>query len=462
MRKIQLSFAFFAAIVLLSEGKAQQTPQSNLYGYNRYSINPAYAGATGCTEVYFSHLNQWVKVEGAPTTSFLSANSRIGKRLGVGANVLIDKLGMLQQVAASGSLAYGFTIAREHDVRLGLTAGYYQFRVNPDGAIVFDGNDVIVNGGAQSASSINSEIGFLYRFKGLEVSLASRQVIQSFSNFGYSGLDGYGLRRHMIGYLGYRLLIGDNFGFKPSVMYRGVSNVSQFDFNADVDYKNLIYGGLGYRMNVGLVGRVGINIRDLFFIGYGYEAPMQNVAKYSSGSHEVILGLKLCPRKKEPLQDSLSVRDVVQEIKIDTVYQTITDTLVVEKIDTVFISAPAVTDQEADRVLDLASKSLEFENDKAIIRKRSYGDLESLVNILLLRPDLKINLEGHTDDNGSEEYNLELSRNRVNAIKEFLVANGVSGDRIKLAWFGETKPIADNATEEGREKNRRVEMHFEK
>jgi len=135
---------------------------------------------------------------------------------------------------------------------------------------------------------------------------------------------------------------------------------------------------------------------------------------------------------------------------------------VVEKIDTVFISAPAVTDQEADRVLDLASKSLEFENDKAIIRKRSYGDLESLVNILLLRPDLNINLEGHTDDNGSEEYNLELSRNRVNAIKEFLVANGVSGDRIKLAWFGETKPIADNATEEGREKNRRVEMHFEK
>lgn len=133
MRKIQLSIAFFAVIVLLSEGKAQQTPQSNLYGYNRYSINPAYAGATGCTEVYFSHLNQWVKVEGAPTTSFLSANSRIGKRLGVGANVLIDKLGMLQQIAASGSLAYGFTIAREHDVRLGLTAGYYQFRVNQIG-----------------------------------------------------------------------------------------------------------------------------------------------------------------------------------------------------------------------------------------------------------------------------------------------------------------------------------------
>ena len=170
---------------------AQQTPQSNVYNYNRYSLNPAYAGEKGCTEIFFSHLNQWVKVSGAPVTSLLSANTRLGKSWGVGGNVLVDKIGMLQQVAASGSVSYGFTIANAHQIRFGLSAGYDQFRVNTDGAIAFDNNDVIVNGGSQSGSTINTEIGLLYQsIKGLEFSASSKQVLESFSNFGYSGLNG--------------------------------------------------------------------------------------------------------------------------------------------------------------------------------------------------------------------------------------------------------------------------------
>jgi OOP family OmpA-OmpF porin len=139
------------------------------------------------------------------------------------------------------------------------------------------------------------------------------------------------------------------------------------------------------------------------------------------------------------------------------------DTLVVERVDTVFIDAAQnrmVSNQEAERVLDLATKTLEFENDKAIILKKSHGELESLTNIMLLRTDLKIRLEGHTDNNGSEEYNLELSKNRVQAVKDFLVANGVDPSRIELQWYGESKPISENSTEEGKARNRRVLMNY--
>ena len=72
---------------------SQQTPQRNLYGYNKYAINPAYAGASGCTQINFSHLNQWVQVEGAPLTSMISANSLIGKSMGVGGQVLHVRVG---------------------------------------------------------------------------------------------------------------------------------------------------------------------------------------------------------------------------------------------------------------------------------------------------------------------------------------------------------------------------------
>jgi outer membrane protein OmpA-like peptidoglycan-associated protein len=338
--------------------------------------------------------------------------------------------------------------------------------MNPDNAIAFDNLDNIINGGSQSASSVNTELGFLYQFKGLEASFASKQVIQTYSNFGYQNLEGYGLRRHLIGLLSYRFQLNDRFALKPSVMYKGINEISQFDINADLSYKNTIFGGLGYRTGVGLIGRVALNIRDLFFVGYAYEVPMQNLAKYSAGSHEVIIGLKFC-RKKKTSSDSLFTSQPAA--KIDTIVKVEykIDTLVVERIDTVFMNTRSPQkgndeneNEEAERLLNLASKSLEFANDKSIILRKSYGDLEALVNMLLIREDLRIRLEGHTDNNGTDDYNLTLSRNRVNAVKEFLVANGVDASRIETSFYGETKPIADNQSEEGKSKNRRVEMHF--
>lgn len=461
MKNILTTRLIIACSIISLSSFAQQTPQSNVYSYNKYSLNPAYAGASGCAEIFFSHLNQWVKVEGAPVTSLFSANTRIGKSFGIGGNLLIDKLGMLQQVAASGSISYGFTIAKQHNLRFGITGGYYQFRLNPTGAIAFDAQDVIVNSGSQSSSSINSEVGFLYQFKGLELSFASKQVIQSFSNFGYTGLDGYGLRRHMVGLVGYKFQLNEKLSLKPSVLYKGINNTNQFDINADINYKNFIQGGIGYRTQVGLIGRVGVNIQNLFFIGYAYEVPMQNIAKYSSGSHEIVIGLKLC-KKKKPMIDSLLTEEVDQP---DTVYtvEYKTDTLIVERVDTIYINEANVnriSDQDANRVLDLASRKLEFEHDKAIILKKSYGELESLTNLMLIRQDLRIRLDGHTDNNGTDEYNMTLSKNRVQAVKDMLVSNGVDANRIDLYYYGESNPIADNDTEEGQAKNRRVEMHF--
>ena len=460
MKKFVRNTLIVASSMLAIQTMAQQMPQSSVYNYNRFALNPAYAGAEGCTQIFFSHLNQWGKVEGAPVTSLLSVNSRLGKNWGVGGSMLIDKVGMLQQIAASGSVSYGIRLGAQN-IRLGLTAGYYQFRVNPTSAVVFDLADNIVNGGSQSSSSINTEVGLMYRFKGLDLGVSSKQVIQTFSNFGYTNLDGYGLKRHIIAMAGYKFQINQNLALRPSVMYKGIPQISQFDFNADVMYKDFIQGGLGYRTGVGLIGRVGINIQDLFFIGYAYEAPMRNIAKYSSGSHEVIIGLKLCRNKK-----SDAIEDIVAVVpKSDTIVRIEykIDTLVVERVDTVFMDAPQnrmVSNQEAERVLDLAAKTLEFENDKAIILKKSHGELESLTNIMLMRTDLKIRLEGHTDNNGSEEYNMELSKNRVQAVKDFLVANGVDPSRIELQWFGESKPISENNTEEGKARNRRVLMEY--
>jgi type IX secretion system PorP/SprF family membrane protein len=453
-------------ILLLSAvGFAQQMPQTNVYGYNKYAINPAYAGARGCTEVNFSHLNQWVKIEGAPLTSLLSANTRIGKSLGVGGQVLIDKIGMLQQVSGLGSVSYGFTFANVHKVRAGLSLGFNQYRLDPSSAIVFDPNDPIVTWGNQSAGTVNTEIGFTYNWNNLEIAMASKQLIQAYSNFGYAGLNGYGLRRHATMYASYNIDINDKWTMKPSLFGKGTNNGYQLDINADAIYKNFIYAGLGYRTRVGLIARAGVNIQDLFFVGYAYETPMSNIAGYSAGSHEIMLGLRFCKKEKtkpevvkvEP-KDSAQIAKVEPIIQIDTVYITRVDTVYIEKI------AEARNNMTEEMQLksegQLPIKSILFEFDKAIVQKVSYGELESLINLLNTRPNLIIALEGHTDAKGQESYNVNLSKNRVNAVKEFLVANGIKEDRIKINYFGENKPKAENETPEGRKINRRVDIYF--
>jgi type IX secretion system PorP/SprF family membrane protein len=449
------------ALSFVSIAFTQQTKQTNMYAHNKYAMNPAYAGASGCTEVNFSHISQWVKVAGAPRTNTLNANTRLGKSLGIGGNVLLDKLGMLQQISASASVSYGITIAQQHKVRLGVTGGYFQMRVDPTDAIAFDAGDNIVEGGVNSSNSINTEAGILYQFKGLELSFASKQLIETRSDFNYSELDGYGLKRHFTGYASYAIVLKKSLSLTPSVMYKGIKGTQQFDFNADLNYNDFIYGGLGYRTEVGLIGRIGINIKRLFFVGYSYEVPMQNIASYGAGSHEVVLGLKFCKKDKELPEELISEVDQV-EPRVDTVL--IHDTLIVERIDTVFVEkVVTITEPSNDNVrkaMFQASDHLEFEHDKSIIVRDSYADLEALVNILLVREDVEIELDGHTDSDGTEEYNIRLSRNRVEAVKYFLVANGVAKSRIKTSHFGESRPIADNKTEEGKAKNRRVEMRI--
>jgi type IX secretion system PorP/SprF family membrane protein len=447
----------FAAVSLVS--MAQQTPQSNVYTYNRFSINPAYAGASGCTEINFSHLNQWVKVEGAPLTSYVGVNTRLGKNIGIGGQVLVDKIGMINQVTGMGAISYGLTFAKFHTLRFGLGVGYNQYRVNPTSAIAFDNQDPIINGGSQSSGTLNSELGIFYQWKNLELSVASKQLLQTYTNFGYNSLDGYGLRRHFNALAAYRINVNNNLAIKPSVFMKGINTGMQTDLNADVIYKSFIQAGIGYRTQVGLIARAGINIQDLFFIGYAYETPMRNIASFSSGSHEVILGLKFCKAKKK--------QEIVEIIEIDSSFNIarkstepiIQDTVFVQKTDTVFITkGSGISNDEVNTILLSVERNLLFEKQLFNIQTKSFEELKSLAQVLALRQDIMIEVEGHTDNRGDDAENMQLSKDRANEVKAYLVKNGIEGNRVKVSYYGETKPMGNNESESGRQMNRRVRI----
>jgi outer membrane protein OmpA-like peptidoglycan-associated protein len=331
--------------------------------------------------------------------------------------------------------------------------------VNPSSAIAFDNQDPIINGGSQSSGTLNSELGIFYQWKNLELSVASKQLLQTYTNFGYASLDGYGLRRHFNALAAYRININNNFAVKPSVFLKGINTGMQTDVNTDVIYKNFIQAGIGYRTQVGLIVRAGITIQDLFFIGYAYETPMRNIASYSSGSHEVVLGIKLCRAKKK--------QEIVEIIEIDTLVNIakkttepiIQDTVFVQKTDTVFITkGSGISNDEVNTILLSVERNLLFEKQRFVIQTKSFDELKSLAQVLALRQDIMIEVEGHTDDRGDDTENMNLSKDRANEVKAYLVKNGIDGNRVKVSYYGETKPMGNNETESGRQMNRRVRI----
>ncbi len=137
------------------------------------------------------------------------------------------------------------------------------------------------------------------------------------------------------------------------------------------------------------------------------------------------------------------------------------DDVLVKKIPP-FITVPIKPDDLTRQPLEegkaIQLKDIYFEFDKHELMPRSYVELNKLLRILLENPGIHIQIVGHTDNIGKDSYNKYLSRKRAKSVVLFLLENGISAGRLRYYGEGESKPIASNATEEGRFQNRRVEI----
>ena len=129
--------------------------------------------------------------------------------------------------------------------------------------------------------------------------------------------------------------------------------------------------------------------------------------------------------------------------------------IVFPKIDTsLFVRKPV-----PGAAATAAYSNIQFEFDSSVLRTSSYPVLDATSADLRAAADKKIELDGFASSEGTAAHNLRLSKDRANSVKTYLVNSGVDAKRLKVKGFGETHPIADNSTEEGRVANRRVEFH---
>ena len=118
---------------------------------------------------------------------------------------------------------------------------------------------------------------------------------------------------------------------------------------------------------------------------------------------------------------------------------------------------PEIAKEIIEKV-NIAAKNVFFSTASFKLLPKSFKSLNEVVTIMKADPTLMIDIDGHTDSQGSDEYNHTLSHNRAKSVSDYLISKGIEESRLKSTGYGEEKPVADNATAAGRAKNRRTEM----
>ena len=130
------------------------------------------------------------------------------------------------------------------------------------------------------------------------------------------------------------------------------------------------------------------------------------------------------------------ISDVVVAAGIETFYDTLTETG------------------------EFTTRGIYFDSDSDVLRPESTPTLEDIRSTLTSNPDLRVMIEGHTDDRGDVDYNLDLSQRRARSVVMYLTENGVDGGQVDAIGKGEGEPVADNTNAGGRAENRRVVLRL--
>lgn len=131
-----------------------------------------------------------------------------------------------------------------------------------------------------------------------------------------------------------------------------------------------------------------------------------------------------------------------------------------EMRDALAASEAAAVRREGDLLAITLKGDVGFDLNSDVVRPGLYNELDRIAQIMVKYPQTSIRVEGHTDSTGSETYNQQLSERRANSVNNLLVQRGVQAQRINIIGYGESQPMATNATPAGRQMNRRVEIRI--
>ena len=337
MRQLLL---FVCAGCMFTQLRAQQQPQYTQYIINNYIVNPAIAGIENYTDVKISHRHQWVGLQDAPVTTYLTLHMPLGKKddrttatsfetpgenprgrnywqdyeaakphSGIGLKIINDRTGPINRFGGYVSYAYHIGISAQTSIAAGFEAGVRNISLdrskldfgaaNPIDPAVYNSKEI---------NQLKPDFGagvWVYS-SDYFIGLSAQQIIPQKIYFADKTVkqETGKLVPHLFATAGYRFFIDEDITMLPSIMLKYVQPAPvQFDINTKFQYRDLMWIGASYRYKDGVAGMFGVNISNTFNLSYAYDYTTSNLNTISKGTHEIILGFLIgnkygdwCPR----------------------------------------------------------------------------------------------------------------------------------------------------------------------
>lgn len=306
MKKPLLLLIFWVSIAM--QASAQQRPQYSQYMVNNFLLNPAITGIEDYADIRVSNRRQWVGLEGAPVTYYVTAHTPLNKGAastryhkalahhGVGVVFHTDKTGPLRRSGLTGTYAYHMPLTRSINASAGVAAGVIRNSINANELQFTNPNDPLVGGGNINESMIDLNLGLWVYSRDFSVGIAGAQLLEDAGTFRAAEDDRatLDLQRHYFITGSYRLSPTPKLDVIPSFMLKLADpSPAAIDANLRVLYDERFWVGASYRHKDALVGMVGVYVSPLIDVSYSYDATTSNLNKVSAGTHEVVVGFKL-------------------------------------------------------------------------------------------------------------------------------------------------------------------------
>ena len=286
-----LSITAVLLLTLLSS-YAQQQPMFTQYMFNSLAINPAYAGSQDALSLTALAREQWIGVEGRPSTQTFSAHAPIpDKKIAAGLLMTHDAIGITNQYGFYGMYAYRIKL-RTGTLSMGLQAGFNSYRIGFSSVPIEDQDDR--HFAADDAQSFlpNFGAGLYYSTKRFYAGLSAPHLF----NNDYPGGELSQARqyRHWFASLGYVFDLNPSLKLKPNVLIKAVQGAPvEVDLNANLLIKEIIWVGASYRSLDAVSALVELQATPRFRIGYAYDLSVTDMRQVNTGSHELMLNYRL-------------------------------------------------------------------------------------------------------------------------------------------------------------------------
>lgn len=326
MRKLFTLFIYTLAIQL--SATSQQLPQYTQYVLNNYLLNPAVSGIENYVDVKVGHRQQWSGLEGAPVTSFFTANLPLGRRFlqgdaasmsagsysnpmsrsftlnyraaephhGVGISIMKDKAAQISQTNINLSYAYHLGISYKLNLAVGVAAGINSNSLNvQDITLGSSAIDPAIASNNVRQVKPDLSIGLWAYTSGYYLGASVKQLLKQDYNKNSTSISSQGEsvpHYYLTG--GLKLFLSESITLIPSVLLNKITAAPiSFDANTKFAFRDRFWVGAGYRHKDSYSALVGFNISSLLSVGYAYDRTVSELNSVTNGTHEVVLGLFL-------------------------------------------------------------------------------------------------------------------------------------------------------------------------